>query len=204
MFYILGAIVFLSALPLYLGSLFNSSSHRTNSCTIPYTIAIIADMHGIGRKELRFSNHVKAFRQNIIDLAGGDLEEFRIWPPVYARRCNVYKGQTPGSIEPSKVRGTNIAHKDIWDYFIRNSAACVILIFEYDVFTALPTSHVESIKALKHMVITNQPELLYLGYCYKNQQLNPLKPGAPAPYCLHAYALNLNGARKVVEATKGP
>jgi hypothetical protein len=84
-----------------------------------------------------------------------------------------------------------LAHGLIWEHFIRTRENSTnendaIIIFEDDVHEARPDAAEWAIKAVVNMTT----DFLYLGHCC---QENPKVP----PYCLHAYAMTLRGARKM-------
>jgi hypothetical protein len=128
------------------------------------------------------------------------LLEMKIWPPILAADC------ISDSDSPSKGRGSNIAHRDIWDYFHRhrrthceeykkkhNITEDILLIFEYDAYLGVKDAAARTIDAIRNL----RTDLMYLGYCFKKNQHPRVYP--KAPFCLHAYALTLTGTKKLLD-----
>ena len=107
------------------------------------------------------------------------------WPAIFTDSC---PGNNNFSLYAKKLcktcRGLSIAHKEIWYDFI-NSESDFIVIFEDD-------AELESSKCLNifYDKINNlTADITYLGHCYKH-------------LCLHAYALNQQGAKILVQNIK--
>lgn len=64
-------------------------------------------------------------------------------------------------------RGSNIAHKEVWDQFYRNRRNCTtdennldrLMVFEYDAYIGMPDAGARTVAAVKAMTT----DLLYLG-----------------------------------------
>lgn len=117
--------------------------------------------------------------------------KIKYWPPIMSRSCDMEKG--PETYD--KGRGSNLAHKEIWDNFYRNRRKCgskdALIIFEYDAMLGFPDAGNVAIEYAKNMTT----DFLFLGYCYHKPHHHPR--GGKAPYCLHAYAISVEGARKL-------
>lgn len=157
----------------------------------------------------RIYDHVKNLSQNLFSetyqaIKNGQekqiyLTDMKIWPPVTAADCD-------GDNDlPSKGRGSNIAHRDIWDYYYRNrrihcetthsAVEDILIIFEYDAYLGHPNAAEITINTLKKQ----KEDLLYLGYCYKKKQHHP-KYNKLAPFCLHAYSITIpTGSAKLLQ-----
>lgn len=148
-------------------------------------IYIIADMHPATSEQRRVAQHVR----ELSALFSPTVKPIII-SPILARKC---KDDTTSS-SYDKGHGSNLAHWSAWNDFARNSEACSVIVFEYDVFPASATSSSDALVAARAL---NESEFLFLGYCFKAGN-HPAQRGA-APYCLHAYAASLSGVRKLLD-----
>jgi DNA polymerase III epsilon subunit-like protein len=87
-----------------------------------------------------------------------------------------------------------IAHGLIWEHFIRERSRAnstnendAIIVFEDDVFEARENAAELAVKAVENM----KTDFLFLGHCCHYKLDEP-------PYCLHAYAMTLRGAKKML------
>lgn len=97
-----------------------------------------------------------------------------------------------------KGRGSNLAHKEAWDHFVRHSTNCedILIVFEYDAFIGRESAGKSAIEFVEKRNVST--DILYFGYCYQTHNDHP-SISHLAPYCLHAYALTVHGARKLLE-----
>ena len=157
-----------------------------------FTAIIGPRLPGIHSLHQRIFYYVQSFAKTAIQ-GYENVDEMKIWPPIYTHDCFV------NETIHSKGRGSNLVHREIWDYFYRHRRPCglehddAIIIFEYDAFYGPKSAASVIIDAVIHM----NTDLLYLGYCYQSRH-HPRSTGL-APYCLHAYVLTLQGAKKLVE-----
>jgi hypothetical protein len=81
---------------------------------------------------------------------------------------------------------------------VRYSSDCedVLVVFEYDAFIGIENAGKYVIEFIEKRNATT--DILYFGYCFQKQHDHP-RISHLAPYCLHAYALTLHGARKLIE-----
>lgn len=139
--------------------------------------------------------HVKDFTEQLFNQSE---IEFHFFPSILTRACR--KEFPTKYIGFDKGHGSNIAHKEVWERFYFRRRLCgveqrdVMLIFEYDAFIGLPEAWSYAIERVRTM----NSDLHYLGYCYQKPSYHPSVSGK-APYCLHAYAIQLEGAKKLVE-----
>merc|ERR1711907_514967 len=73
----------------------------------------------------------------------------------------------------------------------------ILMVFEDDVFSALPSS--DTIKALEDIVAImrrQQIDFYYLGWCLNSNRSDPIRYGWE-----HAYAVTAEGAERLVEST---
>jgi len=93
-----------------------------------------------------------------------------------------------------------MVHKEVWDQFYRNRRPCglrnndTLLVFEYDAFLGMHNAGALAIESIQKMT----SDFHFLGFCYQRPHLHPRVSGK-APYCLHAYAVTLEGARKLLD-----
>ena len=116
-----------------------------------------------------------------------------LWPPVFSLPCDPLRWT--GGL--SKGRGSNIVHKEIWDmYYRKRRPGCndKVIVHEYDAFLGNTHAIQNSVDMTRNMT----HDFLYLGYCYKKAYDHPARSGN-APYCLHAYALTINGTKNLLE-----
>lgn len=185
-------LLWVSGIHQYVDGLSYNSTHRTQ-CTNPYTISIIGDMNPKHPHQRRYLDHMKQFKQSLSNISTANID---IRSPVFSKHCT-FKSRDQHSMF-DKGHGSNLAHRDVWDAFIRNSLSCVLVVFEYDAFLGSPDGHASALKIVESMANKNAPDLYYLGYCYKNAGFHPAVSKA-APYCLHAYAITLIGAKKLLD-----
>lgn len=154
-----------------------------------------------GSSDPRINKHVDNFTQLLLEHGvpnqSKSFAEVLHIPSVYSEACNQDKN-AGGPFD--KGHGSNLAHKQVWEYFHRHRRPCglaqrdVMLVFEYDAFLGHPLAVDMAIESVHAM----QTDFHFLGYCYKNSNLHPAKNGL-APYCLHAYAISLGGAKKLID-----
>ena len=155
-------------------------------------VNIIADpvpQDARGQKILAHVNNLTAMYTS----HGIPATDIVLWPPIFSLSCNPNKWKDG----ITKGRGLNLAHKEVWDKHYRSRRlGCndKIIIHEYDAFLGNEHAISNSINLTKNM----KSDLLYLGYCYKKSSDHPSKSGN-APYCLHAYALTINGTKNLIE-----
>ncbi len=160
-----------------------------------YSAIIASQVPGKTYIEHRIFDHVKRFRKHAFagypDIDG----EMQLWTPIYAYDCQ------GNDTTYSKGRGSNLVHREVWDSFYRHRRPCgieqndVMMIFEYDAF--LGSKHASDI--VMNAVRKMTTDILLLGYCYRPKTYYDPKVSGRAPYCLHAYAVTLTGAKKLVE-----
>jgi hypothetical protein len=153
--------------------------------------AMISDRkHTKDPNVLRDQETVSNFTKVVFKNYPEDIK-IRYWPPIMSRSCDM-----DGPEAYDKGRGSNLAHKEIWDNFYRNRRKCgskdALIVFEYDAFLGYPNAGNLAVEYAKNMTT----DFLFLGYCYHKPQHHP-RLGGKAPYCLHAYALSVEGARKL-------
>jgi len=166
-----------------------------------FSASIIANKHkpDTDPNSVRLWEHVMNFSRQVFQDVPDGPKEMKFWPPVYSIPCS------GDSREFDKGRGSNIAHKEAWYSFYRNSIrnrqSCAIdqhdmhLIFEYDAFIGFPDAGRLAIDMLKNTTA----DLYYLGYCYHAKRDGYPWESGRAPWCLHAYAVSVEGARQLYD-----
>ena len=167
----------------------SSSCEKSNDPII--SAAMIADRrHSKDTNSLRAQEFVYNFTRSVFSTSP-EVKDVRYWPPILSRSCDM---NGPEAFD--KGRGSNLAHKEIWDNFYRSRRKCgnqdVLIIFEYDAFLGFPNAGKLAVQYAKNLTT----DFIFLGYCYHKPQHHP-RLGGKAPYCLHAYAISVEGARKL-------
>jgi hypothetical protein len=154
---------------------------------------------GLSDQELRINEHVDRFIVKDLfgglNLSHGDQIVVEKFPPVFTPSC---EGSQAQANQFDKGRGSNIAHKEIWDNFVRRHRNCGerqgdhhhLVVFEYDAFPGFSDSGRRVYDSLQRM----KSDFHHLGYCYRRPDYHP-SIRHEAPYCLYAYALSLRGGR---------
>ena len=146
----------------------------------------------------RTYEYVKKFTSTIFSGIKADIQ-MHFLPPVFTEPCDGFF-KPFHSREFDKGRGSNLAHIQAWDNFYRNRRSCSIgardtlIIFEYDAFIGRQDAGNVAIASIRNMT----SDLHYLGYCFHKLHNHPRN--GDAPYCLHAYAVSVNGAKILLES----
>ena len=139
----------------------------------------------------RLHQYMKWFKTGVFNTS----VEMRFFPSIYVEACFQ---SVPSGFD--KGHGSNLAHKEVWDYFYRHRRSCgiderdTLLVFEYDAFQGMSNAGELSISAAQRMTT----DFHFLGYCFQKPSFHP-SISKKAPYCLHAYAIQLTGAKKLLE-----
>ena len=170
------------------------------------SVNIIADTspHTQARHHVLGHSHAMEFVQRIFaDIkVEHKVAERKIWPPIYTNQCPGVKFKDNTAFNkvhaPGFTRGLILAHRQIWDEFLWSHREVLpnvsfwespkMIVFEDDAMEIDPRAPDVAYTAVMNMT----SELLYLGHCYDRM------PGAVPPECTHAYALTLEGARKLL------
>lgn len=176
-----------------------------------YTAIIASRSPGSSYIDQRIHYHVNHFRHSTFTGQPGVIGEMRLWPPIMAYHC------TQNETVYDKGHGSNLVHYEIWDDFYKQhrghrghpgsgggssgGSSCggkqakedVLLIFEYDAY--LGSEH--AVQSILEGVSQMQTDFLFLGYCFKRRQHPRLTNRSP--YCLHAYAITISGAKKLTD-----
>eukprot|EP01039_Chlorochromonas_danica_P004163 gene4163-4572_t len=143
--------------------------------------------------EQRIYYHVQHFLQKTFTGQPGVIGEMRLWPPIMAYHC------TTNETSYDKGHGSNLVHYEIWDHFYKHRRSCgiqkndVLLIFEYDAYLGSENA----VQTILESVSRMKTDFLFLGYCFKRRQHPRLNNRSP--YCLHAYAITISGAKKLTD-----
>ena len=166
----------------------------------PITVAIIHDppqvndrLHNMGHE------HAMNFLYSVFGT--NPIVERQIWPGMYTDNCmGVHFEDNTGFNKVHKQgfqRGLLLAHRQIWEDFARkyhyipqnisyyNSPK--IVIFEDDAMEIDPSVHNIAFQSIQNMT----KDLHIIGLCYDRD------PGNTVPECNHAYALTVEGSRKL-------
>ncbi len=115
-----------------------SSHENKQNCDFSKKIisaAMIADMypHHTDPGKLRYYNYDLNFTREVFRTADPPIQWF-FAPPVFSKGCY---DQSMTNFAP---RGGNIAHKEVWDHFVRFRKSCadVLIVFENDAVEGLP------------------------------------------------------------------
>ena len=126
--------------------------------------------------------------------------EIRLMPPHYTESCEG-SFQPPDTVTWDKGRGSNTAHISTWEIFLQARKNCAatedgnkMIVFEYDAFVGLPNAGELAIAVVRNMTT----DLHYLGYCFHKPANHP-RISKVAPYCLHAYAVTVTGAKILLD-----
>ena len=170
------------------------------------SVNIIADTspHTQARHHVLGHSHAMEFVRRIFaDIkVEHKVAERKIWPPIYTNECPGVKFKDNTAFNkvhaPGFTRGLILAHRQIWDEFLWSHREVLpnvsfwespkMIVFEDDAMEIDPRAPDMAYTAVMNMT----SELLYLGHCYDRM------PGAVPPECTHAYALTLEGARKLL------
>ena len=142
----------------------------------------------------RIHRYMGNFFRNIFKNNSNGIE-FVTFPAVFSQACGEDR-----SLSFDKGHGSNMAHKEVWDQFYRNRRPCglrnndTLVVFEYDAFLGMDDAGALAIESVEKMA----SDIHFLGFCYQKPNLHPRVSGK-APYCLHAYAVTLEGARKLLD-----
>ena len=145
--------------------------------------------------KMRIYNYVHNFTSSIFRGIEPSIDIHFI-APIYARSCD----DNNLSNEFDKGHGSNLAHIAAWDSFWRSRRSCglesndILIVFEYDALPGRPDAGEITIEAVKSMTT----DFMFLGYCYHKPHHHPLL-NKQAPYCLHAYAMTLRGAKIMLD-----
>lgn len=125
--------------------------------------------------------------------------EIKMMPPHYTESCEGSLQPYQDSVAWDKGRGSNIAHISTWQNFVQARKNCSgnadkMIVFEYDAFVGLPDAGELAITVVNNMTT----DLHYLGYCFHKPANHPRISGE-APYCLHAYAITIRGAKILLD-----
>jgi hypothetical protein len=117
---------------------------------------------------------------------------------------------------PSDEQNSNFAHHRVWkNFFGRRHVGCndIAVIFQYDAVIGRDNAGTIIIDYIKEQTAAAMlADISYLGFCFrsigipkflKNKRFNnfhPKKTGL-APHCLHAYAITIEGAKKMLATT---
>ena len=146
----------------------------------------------------RSYEHTKQFTSTVFSGIEADIQ-MRVLPPVFTESCDGFT-KPFHSREFDKGRGSNLAHIQAWDGFYRtrrncsNAARDTLIVFEYDAFMGRLDAGKATIASIRNMT----SDLHYLGYCFHKPHNHPRH--GDAPYCLHAYAVSVNGAKILLDA----
>lgn len=178
--------------------LYNKLSNQSEICEARQIIsaAMIGDKHQPQNdlNSFRIWDHIMRFNHIFENVTGGPAE-MRFWPTVWSLPC------FGDSRVFDKGRGSNLAHKEIWDNFYRFRRPCgieqhdMLMIFEYDAFLGFPGAEEVAIELLHNTTA----DVYFLGYCYKKRDGVPWGATGRAPWCLHAYAISVKGAKQLLE-----
>ncbi|KAJ1413572.1 hypothetical protein B484DRAFT_467601 [Ochromonadaceae sp. CCMP2298] len=144
---------------------------------------------------LRVWEHITRFPREVFEGVEGAPQEMKYWPPIWSLPC------TGDSRQFDKGRGSNLAHREAWDAFYRHGRSCgeeqrdMLMIFEYDVFQGIPGAGQLAIDALRNTTA----DLYFMGYCFHEKRDGMPWESGRAPWCLHAYAVTMKGAKQLVE-----
>ena len=145
----------------------------------------------------RTYEYVKTFTSTVFAGIKGDIQ-IRFLPPVFTESCDGFSKPFK-SKEFDKGRGSNLAHIQAWDNFYRTRRSCslvardTLIVFEYDAFIGHQDAGKIAIRSIRNMT----SDLHYLGYCFHKARNHPRN--GDAPYCLHAYAISITGAKILLE-----
>lgn len=123
-------------------------------------------------------------------------DDVKTHPPVFSAGCPEQNGSDKSG--DHKGHGSNMAHRDALERFVRYSPNCVAVIHEYDAFAGSHDAHSAALAAIQHHMMNASLDVLLLGYCYKTHTDHP-RVTHNAPYCMHAYAVSKPGAMRLLD-----
>ena len=141
---------------------------------------------------VRLQRYMKWFGQSVFNRTDVEVKFF---PSIFVEAC--FQSSPAGF---DKGHGSNLAHKEVWDYFYRHRRPCgveerdTMFVFEYDAFLGMQNAGDLAIASAREM----NTDFHFLGYCYQKPSYHPAV-SKKSPYCLHAYAIQLEGAKKLIE-----
>ena len=147
----------------------------------------------------RSYEHTKQFTSTVFAGINDADIQMRFLPPVYTESCDGFT-KPFHTKDFDKGRGSNLAHIQAWDAFYRTRNNCSIavrdtlIVFEYDAFLGRLDAGKVAIASIRNMT----SDLHYLGYCFHKPHNHPRH--GDAPYCLHAYAVSVHGAKILLES----
>ena len=174
--------------------------NNSNEIPGPITVALIHDpptvtdrLHTMGHE------HAIKFLENVFN--PNPIIERQIWPGVFTDNCmGVHFEDNTGFNKVHKQgfqRGLLLAHRQIWEDFSRKYhhipenisfySSPKLVIFEDDAMEIDPIVHNVAYESVRNMT----KDLHVIGLCYDRD------PGNTVPECNHAYALTVEGSRKL-------
>lgn len=169
----------------------------TQQCEPKVFVSMISEGSNKDPKSAKIYSHVQNLTM-MYQSHGVSARDITMWSPIIAHPCgkNTWRNVADGM----KGRGSNLAHKEIWDSYIRQRRGCDInlqdriIIHEYDAFLGTPDTISYALDLARNMTT----DFMFLGYCFEKPHNHPYVSGY-APYCLHAYAISVRGAEKLRE-----
>lgn len=158
--------------------------------------ATLFDQIGKFSKPIIVHSPAPSYNQSMDD----GIFEVKKWPALYVGDCaDVFPIKREGKA-PGADRSMTLAHYGIWDQFLRrretnkmrqmfNETNDVMAVFEDDFFPMAPNIGAALIAEIDNM----KTDILYLGWCFHYEK-------DKAPCCTHAYAVNVIGARKLMNS----
>jgi hypothetical protein len=170
------------------------------------SVAIIADeivKDGSRHKTLGTAHAIDFIQRVFTETSPNLIKDRNMWPSIFIKNCPSVKNEASTSYntvhEAGYSRGLMFAHRQIWDEFCAMNRLILsnisfyespkIIIFEDDAMEIDSMAHDIAYQSVQNMT----SEIHYLGHCYDK------KPGVSPPSCLHAYALTVEGARKLLK-----
>ena len=138
----------------------------TEQCEAKVFVNIISERYPRDPKAQKIDCHVHNLSA-IYESNGVPSEDISFWSPIIAHSCDIKAWSNVR--DGMKSRGSNLAHKEIWDKHIRKRRSCdinkrdQIIIHEYDAFLGNLDTVTYALKLVKNMTT----DFLYLGYCYE-------------------------------------
>ena len=136
-----------------------------------------------------------------------DLFQFQAWPGTTTLNCpKPYESPVRREGHGEGMdRGLLITHREIWDKFIRRrykgpgarerqkvkEENDVLVIFEDDVYPLVDNHQLVMLQEIEKMT----SDVHWLGWCYYTKK-------EWSPLCMHAYVVNIRGAKKLVDFTE--
>lgn len=169
-------------------------------------VAIIANLNFSDRAPLQRLN-AYAFNFTARTFPGQPVHILNI--PILTDNCTSRKDETSKKVDTDKYDVPTRSHLEAWRLFYLANSICPknkLVVFQHDAALGRKDAGAVILQYLPSMT----EDITYFGYCFKSYgipkflkrrkfiKFHPRVTGL-APHCLHAYAVSVDGARRLLE-----